>query len=418
MRLGLKLMFTNLKKFLKKTYREAPQRRKVLYAPFVRIYKRCRLFYYVKIKNIFRTTYLSIYVIEGTDQTGNFPLVLGFAGKDVHAQAYWTERAFSSGCKKHFIGKCWFWETHEFFKKSRFDCDMLLIKTNWLTEKFYSRKPGFKIPIWMQMGIDITRPEEILKKKPGDRRRIRKYNLTYEIGKKPEQFNDFYYNMYLPQTKKRHKDAAEVYEYDYFKDIFSRSEILFVKKEGTPLAGTLIEYRKGKVKLSVGGVKDGNIEYLKYGIDAASYYYAAMEMRKKNYKYMDVGEVRPILRDGLTQFKISLGAEIRPRYFAGKEHLRLILLKDSPGLKIFLEQNPFVYYSKKQKPFRAIFWDDNRYASEIKLKRDLKTANCKGLVGTHLFTFGEKEKVAGWLGSMGESTSCIKPAKDYILSSY
>jgi hypothetical protein len=61
---------------------------------------------------------------------------------------------------------------------------------------------------------------------------------------------------------------------------------------------------------------------------------------------MDVGGTRPFLTDGLTKFKLGLGAEFISRQSPTKEYLWFQINEHSVVAKEFIRRNPFMHVDK------------------------------------------------------------------------
>jgi hypothetical protein len=63
-------------------------------------------------------------------------------------------------------------------------------------------------------------------------------------------------------------------------------------------------------------------------------------------RYMDISGTRPFLTDGLTKFKIGLGAEFAPNLSQGKEYLWLGVNEHSIVAEEFMRRNPVMHFNK------------------------------------------------------------------------
>lgn len=404
----IKPVLTFLRNFPKKTHHALPPQIQSLYIHFY-----WKLLYILDtyIKTILRT-YLPVFVFEGTEKDEKQDLIFAYAGTCLNTQGYWAQRLFPSGFRKQFLGRYWFRKIPQILKERSPGCDLLLTETNDLTSKILSQKPGFKTARWVRMEIDISKPlKKIWKRGKNDvPRRIRKHKLECEMTRDLTSLEDFYFNMHLPYIKARFEATVDLPSYSETKKMLSIGELFLIKKQDRTLAGTLLEYHKNKPKMRILGVRDGNWEYVRYGVVGATYYFSIIEMQKRGFKKLHIGGTRPILNDGLTKYKISISAEIIPEKPTFKHSLWMTLLKDSPSLRDFLTKNPFVYFSKENKPCRAFFMKKNQDMTRNEFQKKYRLTNCGGLEKTKIFLFDTDTTLSECLCSIPDAHAHIEPA--------
>jgi hypothetical protein len=148
------------------------------------------------------------------------------------------------------------------------------------------------------------------------------------------------------------------------------------------------------------GVKDGNREYVREGAVSACYYFLITEMKKRGFKKINLGGIRPFLNDGVTQFKISLKAQL-----ALSQHnplVSMMLLRYSPGIESFLINNPFVCFEEDGGGYRAVFFRPEDLPNE-EFNDMVLDVICHGLLDSHIFVFSEVAERSNYFFS-------VKPA--------
>src|SRR5207249_762875 len=108
------------------------------------------------------------------------------------------------------LGRCFFWKIRSFLTRRSPQCSLLLVEHIKPTLKMLKSNPGFRVPYWVSMEIDISKPlKELLGHQKADtERRIRKHGLSYEITYDAKCFDDFFHNMFMPYIQGRHSDEA------------------------------------------------------------------------------------------------------------------------------------------------------------------------------------------------------------------
>jgi hypothetical protein len=376
------LMITPLTEFLRRLYRKIPLGLRQHTTPVLYY-----LFYLIR--RPVNALYPPVFVFEGKTQEGDLPFSFAYAGAHTLTQEYWATTALAPGFQKHSLGRCFFWHSLSLLKENHFDCDFVSIEHMFFTLKFLARTKGFRIPPWVRMEIILPNldKKEWQDKKADIERLIRKNHLEYEIVHDPAAFDDFYYKMHLPYIKDRYEETAVFENPQGLKEAFSRGGLILVKKGKDILGGGLFEYLPKQVRLRKFGIRDGNWEYVRLGVIGAMYYFLMVEMEKKGYEKILIGGTRPLLNDGVTKYKISVNAKLITKIDG--TCLWLKFLKDSPALKNFLVNNPFVHFPKPNKPRRAIFLDLKPGSAQEEIDKILHASACEGLTGTDLFIFGD-----------------------------
>jgi hypothetical protein len=332
---------------------------------------------------LFNRVYPEVFVLEGQEKNSGHPLTFAYAGAHPQILEYWAHTVLAAGFRKYSLGRYSFMEVPDGVQRDHPDCNFLLMESHDLTRP-YLKKQAFHIPEWVEMVLDISGSVEKLF---GNRRSdiqawVQLSGFTFELARDPQQFDDFYNDMYLPYARER-AGASENSTCASLSEIFSRGELILVKKEGLVVGGGLFEVQGQQAKCRAMGVRDGHDE----DALAACYYFLIMEMKKRGYKKVHLGGARPFLNDEATRIKISLKAEAS----AGCHHacVSLALLRDSEGLQNFLINNPFICFEKEYNAHRAVFFQlddkDNEGFNEM-----IQGAICYGLARTHIFVFSEE----------------------------
>ncbi len=361
-------------------------------------------FYNVYGKTFFRMR-LPLTIFEGQDVSGHAPLTLAYFGEKAQDIEYWTGLLLAPGFKKNVLGKAWLWQVRNTMKKVSPSCSMLVVETTPLTLKMLSKHKGLRSTQWMRMAIDI--PESV-EATWGNRRyrssdivrRIRKNKLSYVTSTAPEAFDDFYYNMYIPFITAKHKKEALTADYFTIKNLFLKGLLLFIKQGENVLSGQIIVLGKETAVLKVLGIKDGKEEYLRLGVIGAMYYFALIEMKKRGYKVLDIGRTRSVFMNGVTKYKINLGARLQPGISLWKDGMFIEFMKDTPGLRNFLIHNPFLYYKEGAGACRALFVENNQFESKEGFGKYFASYNCGGLGETSIFVFGGLGEIQDWVHAL------------------
>jgi len=282
--------------------------------------------------------YLPVYKYESET------MKIAFAGYSSIKRSYCARLLLGKESNHTSAGYRFFWAMPKMLKS----CDVVVSEISPLAYNKFQKYNGFIMPVWATMRINIDRPlSEITKITVSDfsnvMRRIRKYNLSYEILNDKESFDLFYNRFYLPYTSVRHGEEALIEDLSVFWNSLSSRSIMAVKEDNMIVAAALISRAGDSFNFMRLGLLDGNEEYRKHGVIGALYYFGIVEGQKTGYKYFDVGGTRPFLSDGLTKYKMGLCAEFVQDHSFWKEYLWFGFKKDSAAAQDFLNANPFMH---------------------------------------------------------------------------
>jgi hypothetical protein len=145
------------------------------------------------------------------------------------------------------------------------------------------------------------------------------------------------------------------------------------------------------------GVLNGSDDIMRMGVIGALYYFALTDHRKNNIKRVNIGGTSPLLKDGITMFKLSLGAKVSEIQHQNSIRLKLLPLGNSPAVKDFLTSNSFTYIENEY-VYCAIFKDETKEESEIKFQKLYNQTNAMSVKQTRVFCFNTHNKLSEYIG--------------------
>lgn len=169
-------------------------------------------------------------------------------------------------------------------------------------------KDGLITVPFVRQRFDISKPPENLKQF----RKHKKNILTYdtEVTRDPEVLAFFYEKMHVPYVRRRYKDALIEHfsKLQYF--IEKNGELLLLKTQGNVIGGVFCKQIGDTFHmLNIGLIDDS---YLKADAMDALYYFAILRAKERGFRYIDFGESRPFLSDGVLEHKRRWGGDIIP----------------------------------------------------------------------------------------------------------
>lgn len=217
---------------------------------------------------------------------------------------------------------------------------------------------GYIIPRWLKMYLDVEASIQLIERYNSIPRKIRKFAMTVEQGNGAEDFLFFYDRMYKPYVVNRHKCSAVIEDRKQMLEDFlkSTSTLYFVLVQGTRSACLYVQYFQGVPYLHGVGVLDGSDEIMRTGSLAAAYYFALLDFRQKNITRVNIGGTSPLISDGLTWFKMTLGGRVSEMEKQKSLRLKLVLLGHDFGVEKLLASHPFIYI--QENALKVVFYKD------------------------------------------------------------
>jgi len=329
-------------------------------------------------------------------ENGLAPTVL-FIGWDRKLQYYWFERLFNKSdfsAKRKLIPGA---NISRYLKKNENLCDVAIVETSKIEDRINQFRPYLILPRWMEMTIDI---EPSLKKSWSKevRRKIRKYSLDYEFRDTKKDFDLFHDKMYKPLIKNRHGDSAEIANYDLFlnKILNKQAQLLFIIKDNEPVAGQFIEKVAGTFRINTFGIVDGSQKIQKMGVHAALYFFALTHFGKLGHKSIRCGSSMPLVFDGVTQFKMRMGAKPYLKDLKSRSKYIFLPINNVLSIKKVLNNNP-VFYLENEKLNIAYFHYPNEFSDKKDFLQKYKQINCENIDKINLFYAGLDQPLRQWI---------------------
>jgi hypothetical protein len=272
-----------------------------------------------------------------------------YAGYSSIKKNYYARLLLDSDYQISSIGRCWFSRIPDMIDSLK--PDLIVCETSRFTLTHFQSRKGYIFPEWATTRINIDRPlNEICKSSetdyPNVLRRIRKYNLTYEILTDNESFTDFYDKFYIPYITKRHGSEAFIEDLSSLWKSSLSPMLIAISEHGITIGMSLFLKSGDTFYFKRLGLLNGDEEYLRHGVIGAFYYFGIIEGQKLGCKYLDLGGTRPFLNDGLTKYKLGLGASFEVHLSPFKEYLWLGVNEHSFAANECLRRNPFMHVNK------------------------------------------------------------------------
>lgn len=273
-----------------------------------------------------------------------------YAGYSQIKKSYFTRVLLGNTSHSTFLGRYWFSKIPDLIYS--LNADIIVSEISRINLTHFQNYSGYVLPVWATTRINIERSiNEICHRSVSDfsdvMRRVRKYNLTYEICTDEGNFNYFKDRIYLPYITQRYEEEAFIENLSVIWKSSPPPFLMAIKEDGKTVGGLLARKSGDHYYLMRLGLLDGNDEYRRHGVIGAMYYFSILEGQKMGCRYVDLGGTRPFLTDGLTKFKIGLGAEFVQNLSPLNEYLWIGVNRYSSTAREYFDNHPFMYANKE-----------------------------------------------------------------------
>lgn len=286
-------------------------------------------------------------------------------------------------------------------KRNQKKVDLAIIETQKLNTSSLNSFWSYTLPRWMEMVIDI---ESALKKSwaKETKRKIRKFSIGREFRTSRKDFDFFFYHMYKPLITSRHKGSAEIASYDILLKKFLEKKVvlLIAVRNGEAIAGQIIERTENFYRIVAFGILNGSYEIQRMGVHTALYYFALNYYLEQGQKTILCGSSMPNAFDGVTQFKMRLGAKPFLLDLAKRTKYQLISL--STGSQVFrsLKYNP-LFHLHEDKLNISYFHSAESLRTKNEFLHEYKQINCENIEKIYMHSNQNIEHFKLWCNEEG-----------------
>ena len=259
-------------------------------------------------------------------------------------------------------------------------------------------RTSFVVPPWIKQIIEgIDKPlEKILACMSKNRRKkirqLQEQPFCVEFSQDKQDFDQFYYRMYLPYVRERHEGQGLIIDdYDSALKTFMRGGIVLIKDDHEPIGGSLYRQDGDMFYVLYGGVLDGNYDIVKQGVPMRLDWAIIQWAHENGARRIDFGSTRALTSNGVFEYKRQLGARLYPQkyfydlwsFYADQLPAALLEHLNSLGLITVVDQE---YY-------RLLLLDPDDSSSLEKLTTELKDSASCGLSGVAIISDSGKLQI-------------------------
>lgn len=286
-----------------------------------------------------------------------------------YAKSFLQTLLFSGKPTEHQLEPLPFWRPNQLVESCAGDI-VIVEATKHLIDKLPGQN-AVVLPPYVHHLIDVRGDWEDVRSRfhksirKNELRWVRKYGYEYDVSHAPEDFEKFYYEMYLPTMNDRHEKLSDPMSLQESFDYFQYGHLFRVRRDGEWVSGMVCHFQEKILIADILGVKDADETLIHQGATAATYY-AAIEWANKNgYEAVNFLGTGPYLNEGRFQHKRKWGMAVNiPPHLHRRIWIRFQRI--TPAVAQFLTENPIIITDKKNQLYGLIFVDDSHVSPEIK----------------------------------------------------
>jgi hypothetical protein len=191
--------------------------------------------------------------------------------------------------------------------------DITVARVDQCSLRLFSPPDWLRVPEWIRMVAPVpTSPGAFAANSArSDLRRVRSNGLAWRVSHDPAELATYLRRDYYPYTRRRHGDDAFVLSPRLMRQAFRRGGLLWVEKDGAPLAGLVFEHAAPMLRMSTVACVEADERHLPLGALAGVYIFGFEYARSRGLQVLDMRGSRPCLRDPLFFVKRKYGGELQ-----------------------------------------------------------------------------------------------------------
>ena len=288
----------------------------------------------------FQQSRLPMTKLSGVERTSGERLDILYAGsasqKPFIKGVYFSESISELDVGEHFSGAV--------NRVARRNGCQLVTAVQAVTARNLLPSDGYTLPLWITTAADSS--ESIHESRNSslarDLKLIRKHGLTCEESVSPNDFWYFWERMYVPYAENRYAEQALLGTKEEFaKQIADGTlQLLFIIHDGRRIAGGALSTLKEIPRFRYLGILDADPELRKLGTLSAVYVHILDWALRRGHKEVNLGGVRPFLKDGVLQFKKKFNMRLQAGGY--KRILYINPVSTGRAVTAALVSNPFI----------------------------------------------------------------------------
>lgn len=295
------------------------------------------------------------------------------------------------------------------------EADLLIVDIGWPYDRAINRAGAFlEIPDWVNMGVELGGDwDELVRQfrkdaRKNDLRRVRRNSYDYETTSSKDEIERFYADMYVPYVRFVHGADALLAPRRHVIRRGVKGALIKVKRSGEVVAAGIV-YPDGNVLVSMWmGIPAHLHEHPPEASISALYVFLLRYALENGFAAVDFAGTRPLLTDGIFQFKRKWGAVVEDTF--SPSSILLQLISGRPQTIAFCCRFPVVVRSHRGLEGLVCHSDNIDNAIRLEqLSKQLVTRGLERLIVVSVAAEGERSVVARTVDGVQIAGTHISP---------
>jgi hypothetical protein len=262
------------------------------------------------------------------------------------ATHYFLGRIFADEPTRTLHGSALLASLPRLLPKLRGEADLTIAEMDHIAARLLFSSDYLRVPSWVTTTLAVPDDVEAVARRSSstrsDLKLIRDNGLRMEESHRRDDFQSFYYDMYLPFSRQRHGELTIVRPERNMRLNFRDGGLLWILQGNQRVAGGIYECRKGVMTVVCFGTAGGEYEPVRQGGLAALYLSSAQHAKKVGCTLLNFGLTRACARDGVLRYKRKWGMR-----FSAEPRMRVELLmrweRPGPCIEEFITHSPLLF---------------------------------------------------------------------------
>jgi hypothetical protein len=278
------------------------------------------------------------------------------------------------------LGCHWLWQLRNLVKAR--EASFALVESASYLQRFMRwliAATGQKIflPHYVHCFIRVEDMPITLKNNDGlkrDIRTVRDTGYTLQVSKEPARYREFLDDFYKPYLLAAHGSKAAVFNYDFLcredysdHDNWELQQVMLAEEW---IAGCIVRKDGNTAYMLELGIGAGNIEAVRRGALAASYWLGVQRLRDLGYQKISFMWSPPFLKNGVLLFKKKYRPVLEPAPMSDKGLLLISVKRDELSRKILIEQPMIQLHGSRLKATRFVEKTEDMAAARQQLIKE------------------------------------------------
>ncbi len=222
--------------------------------------------------------------------------------------------------------------------------DVTVVRVDQFSRRLFSPADWLCVPEWIRMVAPVPKTPGTFAASSArsDLRRVRKNGLTWRVSHDPSELTTYLRRDYYPYTRLRHGEDSFVLSPRRMRKAFRRGGLLWVEKDGAPLAGLVFEHAPPMLRMSTVACTDADARHLQLGALAGVYLFSFEYARSRGLEWLDMRGSRPCLSDPLFFVKHKYAGQVQLK----PDNAYDLLVRwnhATPSIMRFLTASPLIF---------------------------------------------------------------------------